>query len=84
MCVVEGSGQACILFLVFEAYWFGGSGFGDRVSCCLELVRALTGLVKRPGLFRGAADSISDSNLPNQAGKHTHVQKFIGTSRSSQ
>lgn len=34
VCVsaVEVSGQACIPFLVFEGYWFGGSGFGDRVS----------------------------------------------------
>lgn len=55
MCVsvVEVSGQACLPFLVFEAYGFGGSGFGDQVSCRLPLVGVLTSLVKRPRVLRG-------------------------------
>lgn len=55
VCVsaVEVSGQASLPFLVFEAYVFGGSGFGDRVSCRLALVGVLTSLVKTPRIFRG-------------------------------
>lgn len=51
--VVEVSGQASLPCLVFEAYGFGGSGFGDRVSCRLALNRVLTSLVKTPRIFRG-------------------------------
>lgn len=38
----EVSGQALLPCLVFEAYGFGGSGIGDRVSCRLALVGVLT------------------------------------------
>lgn len=74
---VEVSGQACLPFLVFEAYGFGGSGFGDRVSCRLALVRVLTSLVERPWLFRGLQTvlvvSICQVRLLNT---HLHIYSY--------
>lgn len=54
-CVLaaEVSGQASLPCLVFEAYGFGGSGLGDRVSCLLALVGVLTSLVRTSRIFRG-------------------------------